>query len=47
MRAWRDARLKTIDEIAKPKAALEFATVPGREKINRRRFRAENGGSIV
>jgi hexosaminidase len=31
--AWRDARLKTIDEIAKPKAALEFATVPGVRKL--------------
>lgn len=26
---WRDAKLKMLDEIAKPKAALEFAVVPG------------------
>ncbi len=30
---WRDAKLKTIDEIAKPKAALEFAIVPGVKKL--------------
>ncbi len=26
---WRDAKLKMLDQIAKPKAALEFAVVPG------------------
>ncbi len=26
---WRDAKLKMLEEIAKPKAALEFAVVPG------------------
>jgi len=26
---WRDAQLKMLDQIAKPKAALEFAVVPG------------------
>jgi hexosaminidase len=30
---WRDAKLKIIDEIAKPKAALEFAVVPGVKKL--------------
>lgn len=30
---WREAKLKTIDEIAKPKAALEFAIVPGVKKL--------------
>ncbi|HLM03541.1 MAG TPA: family 20 glycosylhydrolase, partial [Pyrinomonadaceae bacterium] len=31
--AWRDARLKTLDEIAKPKAALEIAIVSGVRKL--------------
>jgi hexosaminidase len=26
---WRDAQLKALDQIAKPKAALEFAVIPG------------------
>jgi hexosaminidase len=30
---WRDAKLKILDEIAKPKAALEFAVVPGIKKL--------------
>lgn len=31
--AWRDATLTTLDAAAKPKAALEFATVPGIKKL--------------
>lgn len=31
--AWRDAKLKTLDEIAKPKAALEFAVVESVKKL--------------
>jgi hexosaminidase len=31
--AWRDARLKTLDEIAKPKAALEIMVVAGVRKL--------------
>jgi hexosaminidase len=30
---WRDARLKTLDEIAKPKAALEIVVVSGVKKL--------------
>jgi hypothetical protein len=31
--AWRDARLKTLDDIAKPKAALEIVVVAGVKKL--------------
>ena len=31
--AWQDAKLKTLAEIGKPKAALEFAVVPGVKKL--------------
>ena len=30
---WRDARIKMLDEIAKPKAALEIVTVSGAKKL--------------
>ena len=30
---WRDAKLKMLAEIAKPKAALEFAVVPGMKML--------------
>ncbi|HEX8738202.1 MAG TPA: hypothetical protein VF721_22905, partial [Pyrinomonadaceae bacterium] len=30
---WRAARLKTLDEIAKPKAALEIVAVSGVRKL--------------
>jgi hexosaminidase len=30
---WRDAKLKMLEEIAKPKAALEFAVVPGMKML--------------
>jgi hexosaminidase len=30
---WRDSRMKAIDEIAKPKAAVEFVTVTGARKL--------------
>ena len=30
---WRDAQLKTLSEIAKPKAALEFAVVESVKKM--------------
>ena len=30
---WRDAKMKTLDEIAKPKAALEIVTVAGARKL--------------
>jgi len=38
---WRDARLKTLDEIAKPKAALEIVIVPRVRKL----VEAAAGGS--
>ena len=30
---WRDAKLKSLDEIAKPKAALEFMVVENMKKL--------------
>ena len=30
---WRDAKMKMLDEIAKPKAALEFAVLPGMKML--------------
>ena len=31
--AWRDSKNKMLDEIAKPKAAVEFAVMPGMKKL--------------
>jgi hexosaminidase len=42
---WRDAKLKRLDEIAKPKAALEIVAVPGVKKLISAVAVSNNGGN--